>query len=240
MSKKKCFIIILIILLLGVVGLTILSSYQKAYNKEKEEQLQEEFKDYAEKQQKEKYIYPQDENGNGISINYTSEMLTKASKGMELSKSDDELIMYHKIQEDGLGYAITKYYENDEGMGKASRRTWRTVDNGATWNVVNEEIYSTGNYSWVLVDSVLIESSFGTMSQQGYFRISTDFGKTFEEIPYSQIYEYNGIAYPELVGQNEVRKSITYRWIDYHTQEAIVTIEYNMQLEEIRRTEESK
>lgn len=239
MRKKKCFIIITIILLIGFVGMTILNSYQKTRNKEKDERLQAQFEEYAENQQKAKYIYPQEENGKGISINYTSEMLTKASKEKELSRPDDELIMYHKIQEDGLGYAITKYYENDEGMGKASRRTWKTTDNGATWNVVNEEIYSTGNYSWVLMDSVLIESSFVMMSQKGYFRISTDFGENFDEIPYSQIYEYNGIAYPELVGQNEVRKSITYRWIDYHTQEAIVTIEYNIQLEEIRRTEES-
>ena len=98
MGKKKYFIIILIILLIGVVAINILSSYQKAYNKEKEERLQEQFEDYEEKQQKEKYIYPQDENENGISINYTSEMLTKVSRGMKLSKSDDELIMYHKIK----------------------------------------------------------------------------------------------------------------------------------------------
>lgn len=240
MEKKKCFIILLSILLIGVVGLTMLCSYQKTSNKEKEERFQEQFEDYAEKQQKEKYIYPQEENGNGISINYTSKILTQESKGTELSKYDDELIVYRKIQEDGLGYAATKYYENDEGMGKASRRTWKTIDNGETWNVVNEEIYSTGYYSLVLMDSVLIESSFGMMSQKGYFRISTDFGETFEEIPHSQIYEYNGTAYPELVSQNEVRKTITYRWGDYHTQEAIATIEYNIHLEEIRGTEESK
>ena len=238
MSRKKCVIILLIILLLGFVGLAMLSNYQKTYNKEKEEQFQEQFEEYAEKQQKEKYIYPQDDNGNGISINYISEILTKASNGMELSKYDDELIMYHKIQKDGLGYAVTKYYENDEGMGKASRRTWKTTDNGAIWNVVNEEICSTGYYSWVLIDSVLIESSFGMMSQKGYFRISTDFGETFEEIPHSQIYEYNGTAYPELVNQNDEQKSITYRWVEYDTHETLATIEYNLQLDELRRTED--
>jgi len=237
MSRKKCFII-LIILLLGVVGITVLGIYQKEYNKEKEEQLQEQFEEYAEKQQEEKYIYPQDENGNGISINYTSEILTKTSNGMELSKYDDELIMYQKIQEDGLGYAVTKYYENDEGMGKASRRAWKTADNGATWNVVNGEIYSTGYYGWVLMDSVLIESSFGMMSQKGYFRISTDFGETFEEIPYSEIFDYKGIAYPELVSQNDEQKSITYRWVEYDTHETLATIEYNLQLDELRRTED--
>lgn len=240
MSRRKCFIILLIILLLGVAGLTMISSYQKTYNKEKEERLQEQFEEYAEKKQEEKYIYSQDENGNGISINYTAEMLTKVSTGTEISESDNELIEFCEIQEDGLGYAVTKYYENDGGMGKASRRTWKTANSGLIWKVVNEEIYNTGIYSWVLMNSVLIESGFEVMTQKGYFRISRDLGETLEEIPYSEIFDYNGIAYPELVSQNDEQKSITYRWVEYDTHETLATIEYNLQLDELRRTEEYK
>lgn len=236
MCKKRYFIIFLAILLIGAVGLYILSNYQKICNEEKEERLQKQFEDYAEKQN-DKYLYPQGENREGIGVDYTAKILTKVSTGNELSESDNELILYHKMQEDGFGYAVTKYYEYDGGMGKASRRTWKTIDNGTTWDVVNEEIYSTGNYSWVLVDSVLIESCFEVMTQEGCFKISNDFGENFEEIPYSEIYEYEGLVYPELVSQNESKKTVTYRWLDYHSQEELATIEYNLQLDELKRLE---
>lgn len=234
MCKKRCFIILLVILLIGAAGLYILSNHQKIYNKEKEELLQKEFEDYAEKHS-EKYLYPQDENKEAISIDYTAKTLTKVSMRNELSEFDNELILYHKIQEDGLGYAVTKYYEYDGGMGKASRRTWKTINNGTTWDVVKEEFYNTGIYNWVLMDSVLIESCFEVMTQEGCFKISNDLGETFAEIPYSEIYEYEGLAYPELVSQNESKKSVTYQWVDYHTQEAITTAEYDIQSNELRK-----
>jgi len=239
MSKKRCFIILLVALLIGTVGLYIISNYQKMYNKEKEERLQKQFEDYAEKQN-DKYLYPQEENEEGISIDYTTKILMKVSTGNELSEYDNELILYHKIQEDGFGYAVTKYYEYDGGMGKASRRTWKTINNGTTWDVVKEEFYNTGIYNWVLIDSVLIESCFEVMTQEGCFKISNDFGETFDEIPYFEIYEYKGFAYPELVSQNESKKSVTYRWVDYHTQEKLATMEYNLQLDELKRLEESE
>lgn len=238
-KKKRCFIFLLAILIIVAGGLYILGDYQKIYNKEKEEQLQKQFEDYAEKQN-DKYLYPQEENEEGISIDYTAKILTKVSIGNELSKYDNELILYHKTQEDGFGYAVTKYYEYDGGMGKASRRTWKTINNGTTWDVVKEEFYNTGIYNWVLIDSVLIESCFEVMTQEGCFKISNDFGETFDEIPYSEIYEYKGQVYPELVSQNESKKSVTYRWVDYHTQEKLATMEYNLQLDELKRLEESE
>lgn len=180
------------------------------------------------------YLYPQAEKDLGISVEYTAETLTKKAKGEALTTEEHELIYYYSIQEDGYGIAVTRYCENDGGMGKASRRIWETADGGEFWNVLRSEFFSVGINNFAYIDNVLIESTFGNTAMKGYFNVSHDRGHRFESIPYEEVFRYDGTAYAVKLDESAERKTVTYQWFDFETQEAISIIEYDLNLKPVK------
>lgn len=200
--------------------------------RDKEAILQQQFEEY-EKSQTIGYVYPQekDEELRGISVSYTSDILSKKSKNQILTQEEEELILEFALQENGKGIAYTRFIEFDAGMGKATRRLWETSNYGKNWNVLDEEQYSFGYYDITYIENTFIENVFESTAQKGYFKISYDGGHTFEKtIPVEDVFQYDGIAYPKKVCENAEKGTVSYQWVDFYSTKEIDTVEYDLDL----------
>ena len=210
------------------------SDYISSREAEKQRQLDRMYEEAAANAD-DGYIYPREtEEGEGISIPYTAGVLAKKSENIPLTKDEEDLIMYHCVQEDGYAIAITRFIEHDGGMGRATRRWWESADGGKNWNVTSEGFYNIGHYDFTYIDNIFIEAAFSTTAESGYFNISEDRGHKFKSIPYTDVFEYDKAAYAKKVSENPVEKTVTYQWIDLYTNEVITTVEYDFEMNKIK------
>lgn len=227
-----CFLIVCVSFAIGIC----VSNMVNTKEREKEIRLQKEFEEYA-ASNKPQYTYPQeaDEEHQGISVAYTSSVLKKKANNEKLTSEENELILNFVIQENGKGVAYTKFMEHGDGMGKSTRRVFETSDGGEHWNVISEGQYSFGYYDITYMDNVLIESAFGTTAEKGYFNISKDGGHSFESIPCEDVF-YSGdrVVYPEKIGEDRQKKTITFQWVDLYDKEVIMKAEYDLKMNFIR------